>query len=54
MITSMEWDNRILVMGLIYVVIGLFTLTMWQRVKKDYSTRNESESVESTGVVDPD
>jgi len=54
MITSMEWDNRILVMGLIYVAIGLFTLTMWQRVKKDYSTRNEFESVESTGVVDPD
>ena len=54
MITSMEWDNRILVMGLIYVVIGLFTLTMWQRVKKDYSARNESESVEPTGVVDPD
>jgi len=41
MVASMDWDSRILVMGAIYFIVGIFTIVAWLRVKSDYSTKEE-------------
>jgi len=45
MIASMDWDNRILVMGVIYLAMGLVALASWLKVRNGYSTRSEGHSV---------
>jgi len=36
MIASLEWDNRILVTGVIFIFVGLVSLSSWLAVRKHY------------------
>ena len=36
MIASLEWDNRILVTGVIFIIVGLASLSSWIAVRKHY------------------
>jgi DHA1 family bicyclomycin/chloramphenicol resistance-like MFS transporter len=42
MIASLEWENRILVTGVIFVVVGVVSLGSWLVVYRDYIPRDSA------------
>jgi DHA1 family bicyclomycin/chloramphenicol resistance-like MFS transporter len=54
MIASMDWDSRIMVMGVIYLLVGVFTLISWLRVKSDYTTVVKEGPVEQPSSAEVD